>query len=129
VVGYGLHNSKVSPDAVLLARRPEGGKEWEVFHVVTYDVPPLRQARAMMTDRTFINYEVHFKAGRNPNFSRWSAVLDAKELPEGRWELSAWEYNFTGNRIHPISGIFAWVKSSADLRIIRVSNKEAPKVK
>jgi len=66
---------------------------------------------------------------RNPNFSRWSAVLDAKELPEGRWELSAWEYNFTGNRIHPISGIFAWVKSSADLRIIRVSNKEAPKVK
>lgn len=128
VNGYGLHNSSIAPDAILLARRPEGSQEWEVFHVVTYDLPSLRQARAMMTDQTFINYVANLKAGRNPNFSRWSAVLASKELPEGRWELSAWGYDYTKNRIHPIAGIFLWEKSPVDLRIIRISEKEVPKM-
>jgi hypothetical protein len=111
VNGYGLYNSSIAPDAILLARGPEGSQEWEGFHVVTYDLPSLRQARAMMTDQTFINYVFNLKAGRNPNFSRWSAVLSSKQLPEGRWELSAWGYDYTKNRIHPITGIFLWDKS------------------
>ena len=128
VSGYGLHNSSIAPDAVLLARRPEGTREWEVFRVVTYDVSPLRQARAIMTDQTFINYDANLKAGRNPNFSRWSAVLATEELRLGRWELSAWGYDYGKNRIHPIIGIFAWDKSESDLRIIRISATETPKI-
>ena len=110
VAGYGMHSSHQSPDAVLLARRRKDTEKWEAFHVVTYDVPPLGLARAIMTDQTFINYDANLKSGRNPNFSRWSAVLERDEMPEGQWELSAWGYNYTKNEVYPIRGLYAWVK-------------------
>jgi hypothetical protein len=128
VAGYGMQNSHKSPDAVLLARRPQGTGDWQVFHVVTYDVPPLRAARAIMTDQTFIQYDSNLKAGRNPSFSEWSAQLQAGEIPEGKWEISAWEYDHIRSSVSPYAGLFLIDKSPGDLRIVRLSENEAPRL-